>query len=58
MANGKAGRPKKDVIKQKVVSVRMLPDEYAMVKDYADKTNMTVTEVMMEGVKKLIKSKK
>lgn len=50
----KMGRPVKDVIKGKVVSVRMLPDEYEMVKTYADKVNKTVSEVMMDGVKKLI----
>ena len=50
----KMGRPVKDVIKDKVVSVRMMPEEYSVVKAYADKANKTVSEVMMEGVKILI----
>ena len=54
----KMGRPVKDVIKDKVVSVRMLPEEYEVVKAYADKANKTVSEVMMEGVKKLIEEGK
>ncbi len=54
----KMGRPVKDVIKGKVVSVRMLPEEYEAVKAYADKANKTVSEVMMEGVMKLINKDK
>jgi len=48
------GRPKSDVLKEKVVSVRMLPEEYDKVKKYADDRQKTVTEVMQEGVTKLI----
>ena len=48
------GRPKSDVIKEKVVSVRMLSEEYDKVKKYADDQQKTVTEVMREGVTKLI----
>ncbi len=52
------GRPKSDVIKEKVVSVRMLPDEFDKVKKYADDQQKTVTDVMREGVMKLIDESK
>lgn len=52
------GRPKSDVLKEKVVSVRMLPEEYDKVKKYADDRQKTVTEVMREGVTKLIEEDK
>ena len=32
----KAGRPKADVTKEKVVSVRMKPEDYEKLKKYAD----------------------
>ena len=50
----KAGRPKADVTKEKVVSVRMKPEDYAKVKKYAESSNKTVTQVMQEGVEKLM----
>jgi len=51
------GRPKAEITKEKVVSVRMLPEDYAKVKKYADDNKMTVTQVMQEGVMKLIEEK-
>lgn len=50
----KAGRPKAETKKEKVVSVRMKPEDYAKVKRYAESSNKTVTQVMQEGVEKLI----
>ena len=50
----KAGRPKAEIKKEKVVSVRMKPEEYAKVKRYAESSNKTVTQVIQEGVTKLI----
>lgn len=47
---GKAGRPKADVTKEKVVSVRMKPEDYDKLKAYADSSKMTVTEVVQKGV--------
>lgn len=52
------GRPKADVTKEKVVSVRMLLEEYTKVKQYAEEQKKTVTEVMREGVMNLIEEKK
>lgn len=53
----KAGRPKADVTKEKVVSIRMKTEEYAMIKEYADSTDKTVTQVIQEGISKLMEQK-
>jgi len=50
----KVGRPKAEIKKEKVVSIRMMPEDYAKVKRYAESSNKTVTQVMQEGVTKLI----
>ncbi|MCI8299477.1 MAG: CopG family transcriptional regulator [Lachnospiraceae bacterium] len=50
----KAGRPKAETKKEKIVSVRMKPEDYAKVKRYAESSNKTVTQVMQEGVAKLL----
>ena len=53
----KAGRPKADIKKEKVVSIRMKPEDYAKVKRYAESSNKTITQVMQEGVAKLLDEK-
>ena len=53
----KAGRPKADVKKEKVVSIRMKPEDYAIVKRDAESSNKTITQVMQEGVAKLLDEK-
>lgn len=50
----KAGRPKAEIKKEKIVSVRMKPEDYLKVKRYADSKDKTVTQVIQEGVLKLI----
>ncbi len=50
----KVGRPKADIKKEKVVSIRMKPEDYAKVKRYAESSHKTITEVMQEGITKLI----
>ncbi len=50
----KAGRPKAETKKEKIVSVRMKPEDYAKIKRYAESSNKTVTQVMQEGVAKLL----
>ena len=50
----KAGRPKAETKKEKIVSVRMKPEDYAKVKRYAESSNKPVTQVMQEGVAKLL----
>lgn len=54
----KAGRPKSDVTKEKVVSVRMKPDDYEKLKKYADSSEMTVTEVVQKGVSIILDKEK
>lgn len=54
----KAGRPKVDNKKEKVVSIRMKPEDYTKVKQYAESSNKTITQVMQEGVAKLIENNK
>lgn len=50
----KAGRPKAEIKKEKIVSIRMSPEDYTKVKKYAKSQDKTVTQVMQEGVLKLI----
>lgn len=50
----KAGRPRAEIRKEKVVSIRMKQEDYVRVKRYADSLNKTVTQVMQEGVAKLM----
>lgn len=47
---GKAGRPKAEVKREKVVSIRFLQEDYDRLKKYADASNMTVTQVVHKGV--------
>lgn len=54
----KAGRPKADVTKDKVVSVRMKPADYDKLKKYADSSEMTVTEVVQQGVSIIVDKEK
>lgn len=54
----KAGRPKADVTKAKVVSVRMKPEDYEKLKKYADSSEMTVTEVVQKGVSIILDKEK
>ena len=46
----RVGRPKADITKEKVVSVRMKPEDYNRLKKYADSSGMTVTEVVRKGI--------
>lgn len=50
----KVGRPKAEIKKEKIVSVRMVPDDYEKVKDYARLSHKTVTQIVQEGVKKVL----
>ena len=54
IAMAKLGRPKSDVIKDKVVSVRLKPEEYVRLKEYADSLHIKITEVMVNGIKEII----
>lgn len=54
----KVGRPKADITKEKVVSVRMKPEDYARLKEYADSSEMTVTDVVRKGVSVILEKEK
>ena len=54
----KAERPKADVTKEKVVSVRMKPEDYEKLKKYADSSEMTVTQVVQKGVSIILDNEK
>lgn len=51
----KMGRPKSDNSKKKVLSVRVEDSLYEKILAYAKQNNLTVTEVVLEGLKKLLK---
>lgn len=53
------GRPKSENSKKKVLSVRVEDSMYEQICVYAQKHNMTVTEVVLESLERLFgKSKK
>ena len=55
----KMGRPKSENSKKKVLSVRVEDSMYEQICAYAQKHNMTVTEVVLESLERLLeKSKK
>lgn len=49
----KTGRPKVESPK-KVLSVRMTEEELALLKEYAAKNNLTITQAILQGVKMLV----
>ena len=53
---GKMGRPKSDVIKDKIVTIRMSAEEYQKLRDYSESHRQTITETLKEGVDLLYKS--
>lgn len=50
----KIGRPKAEIKKEKVVSIRMKLEDYVRIKRYAESSNKTITQVIQEGVMKFI----
>ncbi len=54
----KMGRPKKDVIKDKSVTVRLSPDTYQKLRAYASDTGMTFTEIVLRGLEKELSNRK
>lgn len=47
---GKRGRPKSDVTKERIVTIRMSEAEYRALKEYSDKHQQTITETIKTGV--------
>ena len=52
----KRGRPKSDVIKERIVTIRMSDAEYHTLKEYSDKHQQTITETIKTGVDLLYKA--
>lgn len=46
----KIGRPKLDVTKNKVVTLRMSGEEYKRLRDYSEDHQQTITDTIKEGV--------
>jgi hypothetical protein len=54
---GKKGRPKSDVTKDRMVTIRMSDEEHDMLKGYSEKHRQTITETIKEGVNLLYKTR-
>ncbi len=54
----KMGRPKSDVIKDKIVTIRMSDEEHIKLRDYSEKHQQTITETIKKGVELLYKTQK
>lgn len=54
---GKIGRPKLDVIKDRIVTIRMSYEEHNKLKEYSKKHQQTITETIKEGVDLLYKTR-
>ena len=50
----KIGRPKSENVKKKVLSIRVEDSMYKSICDYARKHEMTVTEVVLQGLEKVL----
>jgi hypothetical protein len=53
---GKKGRPKSDVVKDRIVTLRMSEEEHDMLKEYSQNHRQTITETIKEGVNLLYKT--
>lgn len=49
------GRPKVDEPKTKTIGIRVTHNEYRVLKEYALKHDMTMTEMMLKGARRLIR---
>lgn len=52
----KMGRPKSDITKDKIVTVRMSEEEHNRLKEYSEKHQQTITESIKKGVELLYKT--
>ena len=53
----KMGRPKSDVIKDKIVTIRMSAEVHENLRVYSEKHLQTITETLKEGVDLLYKTR-
>ena len=54
----KTGRPKSDIVKDKIVTIRMSDEEYGKLKDFSEKHQQTITETIKKGVELLYETQK
>lgn len=54
VAMTKMGRPKSDNVKKKVISIRVSDQLYSQLLAYAEKHNLTTTDVVLRGVETYI----
>ena len=54
----KMGRPKSDVTKDKIVTIRMSEEEHNRLKEYSEKHHQTITESINKGMELLYKAPK
>lgn len=52
---GKKGRPKSDVVRERIVTIRMSEEEYHALKEYSDKHQQTITRTIKTGIDLLYK---
>lgn len=52
----KMGRPKLDAPKLKSVGIRLTDEEYEKLMEYASAHNQTITEVLLKGMRLLLKT--
>ena len=50
----RTGRPKKDKVKKKVLSVRISDELYARLLSYTEKNNDSMTEVAIRGLERIL----
>ena len=50
----KIGRPKSENVKKKVLSIRVEDSMYKCICDYAGRHKMTVTEVVLQGLERIL----
>ncbi len=53
----KRGRPKADVIKERIVTIRMSEEEYHALKEYSAKHQQTITKTIKTGVELLYQAR-
>ena len=52
----KTGRPKSDITKDKIVTIRMSDEEHNRLKEYSEKHQQTITESIKKGMELLYKT--
>ena len=52
----KRGRPKSDVVKERIVTLRMSDEEYHTLKEYSKKHQQTIAETIKTGIDLLYKT--